>query len=163
MSIKRVRPTAKSGYKQGYFTPTQPEKYVGPTPIIYRSSWERKFMIWCDNNHNVIKWSSEPIEIKYFFKRDKKTHKYYPDFWFKSKQKDGTEKDFLVEVKPKSHLKKPQWPKKKTQKAMESFYFLAEQYMKNVDKYEAAKHYCDQMGWEFIIITEDTLNKNGLR
>ena len=163
MSIKRVKPTKKSSYKQGYYTPINPEKYVGSDSIIYRSSWERKFMIWCDSNDKVLKWSSEPIEIKYLYKRDNKTHKYYPDFWFRSLQTDGSEKDFLVEVKPKSHLKKPVWPKKKTPKSMESFYFLAEQYMKNVDKYAAAKTYCQQRGWEFIIITEDTLNKNGLR
>ena len=30
MSIKKVKPTAKSGYKQGYYKPKYPEKYMGP-------------------------------------------------------------------------------------------------------------------------------------
>lgn len=162
MSIKGVKPNKKSSYKQGYFKPVYPEKYIGSIPIIYRSSWERKFMIWCDTNPKIIKWSSESIEIKYFLKKDNSIHRYYPDFWFMSQQEDGSTKKFLVEIKPKSHLQKPEWPKKQTQNAIKSFNFLAEQYLKNIDKYSAAKQYCQQQGWEFIIITEDTLNRNGL-
>ena len=49
MSIKNVKPNKNSGFIQGYFNPKNPEKYKGPSPIIYRSSWERKFMIMCDS------------------------------------------------------------------------------------------------------------------
>jgi hypothetical protein len=28
------------GFKQGKFTPSNPEKYKGTYPIIFRSSWE---------------------------------------------------------------------------------------------------------------------------
>ena len=50
MSIKKVKPTSKSGFKQGYYKPKYPQKYRGEGPIIYRSSWERKFCYWCDHN-----------------------------------------------------------------------------------------------------------------
>ena len=55
MSIKKVKPTSKSGFKQGYYNPINPQKYIGEHPIIYRSSWERKFCHWCDHNEEVIK------------------------------------------------------------------------------------------------------------
>ena len=43
MSIKKVKPTAKSGFKQGYYKPHNPKKYMGPGPIIYIKS--RQFII----------------------------------------------------------------------------------------------------------------------
>ena len=162
MSIKNVKPTKNSGFNQGYFKPDFPEKYIGPTPIIYRSSWERKFMIWCDKNDKVEKWSSEPVEIKYWYRKTSKAHKYYPDFYFKQLQQDGSYKEYLVEIKPKAQIQPPQMPKKRSKKALESFKFLAEQYVKNMDKYNAAKEYASNRGWNFIILTEDTIN-NGLR
>ena len=72
--IKRVKPTSKSGFKQSYFQPKNIGKYVGELPIICRSSWEKKFAIFCDTNPAVIKWSSEPTEIKYYNILDKKFH-----------------------------------------------------------------------------------------
>jgi len=162
MSIKNVKPTKASNFNQGYFKPKHPEKYIGPTPIIYRSSWERKFCIWCDENDKVLKWSSEPVEIKYWFRKDGKAHKYYPDFYFRQIKQDGSQVEYLVEIKPKSQITKPQLPKKNSRKALESYRFLAEQYVKNMDKYTAAKEYCQNRGWQFIVLTEDTIS-NGLR
>ena len=44
----------------GRFKPSNPGKYKGdPTNIIYRSLWERKLMVWCDNNANIQEWGSE--------------------------------------------------------------------------------------------------------
>ena len=162
MSIKNVKPTKNSGFNQGYFNPKNPGKYIGPSPIIYRSSWEHKFMIWCDNNDKVLKWSSEPVEIKYWYRKTNKAHTYYPDFYFKQLQQDGSAKEYLVEIKPKAQIQPPQMPKKNSQKALKSYKFLAEQYVKNMDKYNAAKEYASNRGWNFIILTEDTI-KNGLR
>jgi len=51
---------------KGKYTPENPRKYKGKTEnIIYRSLWERKFMVFCDKNPNVIQWSSEEIIIPY--------------------------------------------------------------------------------------------------
>ena len=91
MSIKKIKPTSKSGYKQGYYKPRFPEKYMGPGPIIYRSSWERKFCHWCDHNEDVLNWISEPFSIKYFNILDKKFHNYYPDFYVKMKKGEEIE------------------------------------------------------------------------
>lgn len=156
MSIKNLKPSNNSGHIQGYFNPTNPDKYVGPTPIIYRSSWERKFMIMCDTRDHVIKWSSEPVVIKYWSSIDKKEHKYYPDFYMKTKTQEG-EVEFLVEVKPESQITKPKPPTKNSKKALNSYKFLAEQYIKNRDKYAYAKQWAESRGWRFIVLTEKTL------
>ena len=161
MSIKHVKPTSKSGFKQGYYNPKNIEKYIGPLPIIYRSSWEYKFMIWCDNNTKVIKWSSEPVEIKYWSRQGNKQRKYHPDFYFKVLKNDGSTDEFLAEIKPKAQIQKPIIPTKMSKKAIESYRFLAEQYIKNMDKYNAAKQYAIERNWKFIVLTEDTI-KNGL-
>jgi hypothetical protein len=161
MSIKNVKPTKKSGFNQGYFTPLNKQKYVGPSPIIYRSSWERKFMMWCDNNIKVLLWSSEPVEIEYISRQDNKKHIYNPDFYMKVEQEDGNLKEFLVEIKPKNQLVKPEPPKKSSKKAVESYQFLAEQYIRNLDKYTYARGYCKNRNWHFIVLTEDSIN--GLR
>jgi len=160
MSIKNLKPTNNSGFIQGYFNPKNPEKYIGPIPIIYRSSWERKFMIMCDTREDVIKWSSEPVEIKYIWSFDKREHKYYPDFYMKTRSIDEgveTYKEFLVEIKPEAQIIKPSPPKKNSQKALKSYKFLAEQYIKNRDKYKYAQAWADNRGWRFIVLTEKSL------
>ena len=51
---------------KGRYTPTKPEKYKGnPQNIVYRSLWERKFMVYCDNSTSIIEWGSEEIIIPY--------------------------------------------------------------------------------------------------
>ena len=53
-------------YKQGFFKPQNPKKYMGdPTNIVYRSGWEKRVMDWCDANPNIKQWSSEEIVIPY--------------------------------------------------------------------------------------------------
>ena len=162
MSIKNNKPSKKSAFKQGYYTPHYRNKYIGGGDIIFRSSWEYKFMVWCDNHDKVVSWSSEPIEIKYISRKDNRPHRYYPDFYFKADQGDGTFKEYLVEIKPKSQIQKPTMPKKTSRKSIESYKFLCEAYVKNMDKYSAAKEYCKGRNWNFIVLTEDTIG-NGLR
>ena len=157
MSIKRVRPTNKSGFVQGYFKPKNPTKYVGPEPIIYRSSWERKFMMWCDVNEGVIMWSSEPVEIPYWSKLHNKKRTYYPDFYIKIKKHDGNIEHILVEIKPESQIKKPKPPTTNSRKALKNYKFLAEQYVVNRDKYSAAQEFANGRGWRFVVMTEKSL------
>jgi hypothetical protein len=41
-------------FLQGKYSPKFSKKYKGnPCEIYYRSSWERKFMVYCDKNENV--------------------------------------------------------------------------------------------------------------
>ena len=51
---------------KGRYTPQNPSKYKGDyRNIIYRSLWERKFMVYCDQSNNIIEWGSEEIIIPY--------------------------------------------------------------------------------------------------
>ena len=76
---------------KGKFHPTNTKKYRGDVHnIIYRSLWERKFMVYCDKNPDIVEWGSEEIIIPYMSPLDRKRHRYFPDFYIK------TSKDELV-------------------------------------------------------------------
>ena len=92
----------KFTYK-GRYTPENPQKYIGdPQKIIYRSSWERRFMIYCDRNPSILSWASEEIAIHYLSPIDYKMHRYYPDFIVKTKDKVS-----MIEIKPNRETKPP--------------------------------------------------------
>tara|TARA_A100001037_G_scaffold306579_1_gene352889 strand:- start:218 stop:691 length:474 start_codon:yes stop_codon:yes gene_type:complete len=156
MSIKNVKPTNNSGFNQGYYNPVYPSKYAGKPPIIYRSSWELKFMKMCDNREDIVKWASEPVEIKYWSSLDNKEHSYFPDFYIKVKKETGFEES-LVEIKPSSHLQKPEPPTKNSKQALKNYKFLAEQFIKNRDKYRYAKEWAESRGFRFVVMTEKSL------
>jgi len=62
-------------YHQGIFNPKNPNKYKGnPNNIVYRSSWELKFMRYCDLNEKILEWGSEEFFIPYL---DPTTNKVY--------------------------------------------------------------------------------------
>jgi len=154
MSIKKVKPTHKTGYKQGYYKPLYENKYIGNDPIIYRSSWERKFCHWCDHNVNVINWISEPFAIKYFNVLDKKYHKYYPDFYVKIQEDKVVE--YLVEIKPKAQLQKPKPPKRKTKKAVKNFKYAYETYVRNLCKIKALNELAKNRNFKVMLLTEES-------
>ena len=138
----------------GKYTPKNPQKYVGNIHnIVYRSSLERLFMIWCDSNSQVLLWNSESMVIKYVSPLDEKPHRYFVDFLIKIKNKEGKEKVYLIEVKPMQFTKEPKPGKRQTK------HFLAEaaQWQVNQAKWAAAKQFCKERGWEFMIITEKDL------
>ena len=141
-------------YYQGKFKPKNPEKYAGdPTNIIYRSSWELKFMNWCDSSTNVLKYSSEETIIPYRCPTDNRLHRYFVDFRIQIRSRDGSIKTYLVEVKPDGQTKPPVYPGRKTKRYLTE----AMTFMKNQAKWEAAVNYCKDRGWEFKIITEKEL------
>ena len=111
-------------------------------------------MRWCDENPNVITWSSEELSIPYLCPTDRRNHRYFPDFYMKVKTKTNKYEEYIIEVKPKKQLKPPKKPKSKKTKGYmyESFH-----YMKNTAKWDAAKRFCKKRNWNFKIITEDQL------
>ena len=83
MDIKSLKPKKNVRFSQGYIDPNACKKLfesVKKQPIIYRSSWEKKFILWCESCKNVKHWGSECTYIKYFNPVDQKTHRYFPDF-----------------------------------------------------------------------------------
>jgi hypothetical protein len=139
---------------KGKYKPSFPEKYNGdPTNIIYRSLWERKFCVYCDLNENILSWSSEEKAIAYRSPIDGKIHRYFPDFLIKVKESNGTIKKYMIEIKPKKQTLPPQKPQRQTKKYISEVY----EYAKNQAKWEAAKEWCEDRGYEFKVITEQEL------
>lgn len=140
-------------YHQGRFIPKNPQKYHGdPTNIVFRSSWERKAMIFFDMNPNILKWSSEEHVIPYISPVDGNPHRYFPDFLVAARTRDGSIKRLMVEVKPAAQCEPPK-QKKKTKKYIQE----AQTYAVNQAKWEAAKMWCMNNGFEFKILTEKEL------
>ena len=101
----------------GKFKPKNYKKYKGdPTKIFYRSLWERRFMVYCDNNPNIIEWGSEEIIIPYKSPIDRKVHRYFPDFYIKYVNKKGQTVREIIEVKPKKQLSPPKEPQRRTKR-----------------------------------------------
>ena len=93
---------------KGKFRPKNRKKYKGnSSDIVYRSLWELKFMNYCDNNKNIITWSSEEIIIPYRSPIDNRPHRYFPDFYVKYKDVRGKILEKLIEVKPAKEVKEP--------------------------------------------------------
>jgi uncharacterized protein YprB with RNaseH-like and TPR domain len=138
-------------YKQGLFVPRNRDKYIGDiTKINYKSSWELKFMIWCDENPDVIKWNSEDIIIPYFSRVDNKERRYYIDFVFEGKKTNGETELYLVEIKPDSQTKVPIKQNRMTPRYLKECY----DYQVNLDKWDAANKFAKQKNAKFIILTE---------
>lgn len=141
-------------YHQGKYTVKNPEKYVGDyTNVIFRSSWENRFMIWADNNSNVLYWQSEETIVPYRCGTDNKLHRYYLDFRIQVKSSTGNIKTYLVEIKPQIQTEIPKFPGKQTRRYINE----SMTYIKNQSKWSAATEYAKQRGWEFIILTEKHL------
>jgi hypothetical protein len=144
-----------SKYCQGKFKPINPNKYKGdPTNIIFRSSYELKFMEYCDLNESINEWRSEEFFIPYISPIDGKVHRYFPDFFVRYKDKHGENRTLVAEIKPEKDLKMPdQNPKRKTK----SWAFKVKTWVVNEAKWKAAKEFCEDRKWEFKILTEKEL------
>jgi len=143
-----------SKYNQGKFHPQNPQKYKGNiNNIIYRSSWELKFMQWCDRNENILEYGSEEFWIPYVSPVDNRVHRYFPDFIIKVKESDEKIKNYVIEVKPKRQTVPP----KQKSRVTKSYLFEAQTYAVNQAKWNAANEWCKDRKLEFKVITEKEL------
>ena len=139
---------------KGKYQPSFPKKYKGdPTNIVYRSLWERTFMKYCDTNENILEWFSEEIAVPYRSPIDNKIHRYFPDFYIKVKESNGSIKKYIIEIKPKKQTLEPIPQKRKTK----GYIYEVYEYAKNQAKWNAAKEWCADRGYEFKVLTEDNL------
>ena len=138
----------------GFYKPKNPRKYRGnPTQIVYRSLWERKYMVFCDNTPYILEWGSEEVVIPYRSPIDRRVHRYYPDFYIKVRGKSGKISKYIVEIKPKKQTKPPYGKDKRTA----AYKREALTFAKNRAKWDAAEDYCDDRQMKFLILTEDHL------
>ena len=158
--IKKVKPNG--GYKSGKYDPRNPDKYIGDIHnIIYRSSWELRFCTYCDTNESIIKWSSEPLTIKYINPLDKKEHEYNVDFYIKVIKASGEEQEWIIEIKPESQTKKPIYEgANMTLGKLKSYNHNMQIWITNQAKFKAAKEWAEKRGYRFGVIDENFLFKS---
>ena len=143
-------------YYQGKYIVRNPNKYLGDhTNVVFRSSWELKFLAWCDNNPNVLQFSSEEIVIPYRSPVDGKIHRYFVDVFVKIKESQTKTTTYLIEIKPRKQTIEP-IPKKKVTKR-----YIKEvtDWAINREKWKAANEYALDRGWEFRVMASDTGDK----
>ena len=141
-------------YHQGRFHPQNPQKYKGDVNnIIYRSSWELKFMQWCDRNENIMEYGSEEFWIPYVSPVDNRVHRYFPDFIIKVKESNEEIKTYVIEVKPKRQTVPP----KQKSRVTKSYLYEVQTYAVNQSKWNAADEWCKDRRLEFKVITEQEL------
>ena len=112
--------------------------------IIYRSSYEYKFIMWLENSNKVKYWGSECFSIPYFY-IDGTTHRYYPDYFVEMMNGDK----YVIEIKPKNQ----------TQQPLNENCWAWKEYQKNLCKWRAAKEFCEKKGYQFKILTENTIKQ----
>lgn len=138
----------------GKFRPRNPKKYNGDfTKIVYRSSWEARCMNYFDQNDNILWWASEEIIVPYRDPVTNKSRRYFPDFIIKIKQRTGIIETIMIEVKPQYQKDPPKKQSRKTKKYINEVYT----YSVNQMKWRAAKNYCKDRKWKFMVLTENDL------
>ena len=130
------------------------EKYVADLQECeYRSTWELRYMKYLDNNPSVVEWGSENIVIPYYNPVEKRTRRYFVDFYAKVLTKTGQYKKFIIEIKPQSQCNPPKKPKR----VSSNYRNALKAYVRNQSKWKAARTWAEKRDWEFIVITEKEL------
>ena len=136
------------------YNPKYPQKYKGTYPIVYRSAPELKMFEFLDLKPFIIEWSSESCIIPYIKPTDGKMHRYFPDFFCKFKNPDGSLTTYLLEYKP---YKQTIEPVKSNKKSFNTVIRESVDRSVNKAKWQACKEFCKQKNWKFMIITEKDL------
>lgn len=141
-------------FSQGLYHPENPAKYKGKTPVMFRSSWERRLMLRFDRSPSILEWSSESLFIGYINPLTGRPAKYYPDFLIKYINHEGKETIELIEVKPYKQTVLPNLHGNKKQKTLLR---EAKTWVVNEAKWKAAEEYCRIRNIRFRIVTEKDL------
>jgi len=133
---------------KGRFIPNNPGKYIGNADnIFFRSSWELMLFKWLDGTDSILQWASEEFSIPYLSPVDNKVHQYYPDALVIYRDKSGTIKKDIVEIKPYRETVQTAKSTDRDKKAL----------LVNEAKWKAASIFCESQGMSFKVITEKTL------
>ena len=161
-------------YHQGLYVPVNKDKVLKLNNLgglYYRSSLEKKMMIFLDNSEGIRMWSAESVEIPYYSNEFKNgdliqiQRRYYPDFYYEMQSSSGIKK-VIAEVKSKSEyddalmverglFKVPEGTSLKKLQSLEYRFKMAQ---KNSDKWKTMVEFCRLKGFEFIVITDEILN-----
>lgn len=143
---------ASKRYKQGYYTPKNPSKYIGDiNKIRYMSSWELTTHRFFDNNQRVIRWGSEVIIIPYLKPTDNRIHRYIVDYYVEYINVHGEIVTELIEVKPlkDTRVSRSRNPSTRLYENLTTAV--------NYAKWQAATQFASQRGWKFRIVSENSI------
>lgn len=157
-----------SKYHQGVYYPKNLDKVIKLNALgglYYRSSLEKKMMVYLDMNEKIRNWGAEHLKIPY-----QKTeyhnesqmlrtteHLYYPDFYYELLRDDGTVSKVVAEVKPYSETVEPRLATKPTAKQLKNFEYALKMWNKNLSKWQHMIEWCRSKDMDFVIITEKLL------
>lgn len=134
-------------YRKYPYEPMNPEKFSGPIPIIFRSSWELEFGEHCDKLPSVLSWGYESVAIPYKDPITGKQKTYTPDFFVEIAQQGGFSKHFIFEIKPmKEQL--DEHARSRADAALIA---------RNNAKWAAATRWGDRHSMEFQVLNENNL------
>lgn len=170
------KPNNPSKYHQGNFVPKNKDKVLklnNQGGVYYRSSWEKKIMVWLDLNKSISMWGAECMRIPYQLTHIEngdvkiKQHSYFPDFYYEMRDSEGVLKQVVVEVKPQKDYEDTilfekglfKIDEKKTLKQLRNLEYRFKMAQKNSEKWKTMIKWCEKKGYEFIIITEIHLKK----
>lgn len=142
-----------ANFRQGIYTVTNPGKYVGKREPRYRSGWEMTFMMFLDNNDNIVHWASESITIPYRNPITGRQSMYVPDFFVTYRTRDNTTRAELIEIKPK----KESLIESKSSARDRAVIAV------NYAKWDAATKWARRNGLTFRVINEDQIFQQGSR
>lgn len=155
-------PSNPDKYHQGKYKIKNVHKYIGnPVDIVYRSSWEYKFMLYCDLNDGILKWGSEVFRIPYV---DYKGHSriYIPDFYLETRNTkvDGLMNRFLIEIKPEKEIRQPIIPQGNiSEKKLKQLEYELGVWQKNKYKWKHTIEWCKNRDIQFWLVTEKHLGQ----
>ena len=141
---KQKTVSKKSRFHQGVIDPRTCKKLYESqknTLIKYQSGLELQFIKYCEAMTHIKAWANEPFSINYVSRLDNRIHEYFPDFIIEN----TNGKKALVETKPYAQTVKP---------SMNDSLWAKESWIKNIDKWRAAKEWAKQHDMDFIIVTE---------
>jgi len=140
-------------FMQGLYNVINKDKYVGDVNnVIYRSSWELKYLYMLDKSDDILKFSSEETIIPYQ-DYDGRIRRYFVDFKVQSR----TQGISLIEIKPFIQTQPPILKENKSGRPTKSQINQILTYDKNQRKWKAAEKYCKSKNWTFRIVTEKDL------
>jgi len=156
--FKKKAASKKKRYYQGRFQPKHAEKYRGdPTRIEYRSRYELVYMTHLDRSENIVEWSSESTVLWYISPKDNLGHRYFVDMTVKKREKDGTLQTYLIEIKPMKQVMAPTKPPVMNKQKERRYLNEVLTWGVNQAKWNAARKYCQENGYKFVVITEKEL------
>jgi len=149
-----------TNFKQGYYTPKNPDKLINTEKIInYRSSLELKVLQLLDMNDHIKKYGFRIYDISYAHNGKFSTHT--PDFYFEIENGAGNIRKIISDISMKSSLLPPD--DISVHMSLKQMKTNAEQwkiYDKNISKFKACNEYAKIVGFDYIVMNEDMINSS---